>query len=92
MSMSTHIVGFRPADEKWKEMKTIWDACEKAGIDIPEAVEEFFDGEAPGDKPGAEVEIESALREWQDEGASGYEVDLGKLPKNVTVLRFYNSW
>ena len=92
MSMSTHIVGFRPADEKWNKMKATWLACENAGVPIPKEVEAFFDHEAPGDKPGAEVEIKAAMREWKDEYRQGFEVDIMKLPPDVKVLRFYNSW
>lgn len=58
MSMSMHVVGFSPADEHWKKMKSAWDACVAAGIDPPAEVSNFFDGEDPGDAPGKEVEIE----------------------------------
>ena len=92
MSMSTHIVGFRPADAKWKKMKAVWDACEAARTEIPKEVFNFFGESPPGDKPGAEVDIKTALREWSDETRSGYELDLEKLPTDVKVLRFYNSW
>lgn len=92
MSMSTHIVGFRPKDKKWDQMKMIWDSCNAAGIEPPDGVVEFFDGEYPGDRPGAEVDIEDATEEWSDDGYSGYEVDLNKLPKDVKILRFYNAW
>jgi hypothetical protein len=91
MSMSTHIVGFRPADQKWKEMKAIWDACTKAGVDIPDAVDEFFDGEDPGDKPGDEVVLGAAVKEWSVDEQDGYELDLSKLPPDVKFIRFYNA-
>jgi hypothetical protein len=48
MGMSTRVIAFRPADEKWKEMKDIYDACYKAGIRLPEEVDDFFDGETIG--------------------------------------------
>ena len=94
MGMSTHIVGFRPADEKWKKMKTIYDSCEAAEIDIPKEVDVFFGGESPEGKPGMEVEIRDtpAVREWSDESCSGYEIEVSKLPKDVKIVRVYNSW
>lgn len=92
MSMSTCVVGFRPADEAWKNMKSIWESCEAAGVEIPKEVLKFFDGKPPKDKPGAEVSIKEAVRDWSDEYSQGFEVDLTKLPSNVKVLRFYNSW
>lgn len=64
MSMSTHVVGFRPADEKWEQMKTIWLACTKAGIGAPEEVLDFFKHEDPIGKPGIEISIDNALKEW----------------------------
>lgn len=89
MSMSTHVIGFKPPDAKWKKMKEVWDACDKAGVEAPKEVSEFFNWEAP-DENGVEVELDAA--EWSDEGREGYEIEVSKLPKGVTVIRFYNSW
>ena len=92
MSMSTHVVGFRPpSDEMWKRMKKVYDSCKDAGIDPPEAVTEFFGDQDP-DPAGVEVDIKQAVSDWQDESREGFEVDLSKLPSNVTKLRFYNSY
>lgn len=92
MSVDTHIIGFKPPDKKWKEMKTVYDACEKAGIAIPEDVKEFFDYEKP-DKKGVQVNIFDAIEEWEnDDGfASGYQVNLKKVPSDVKYIRFYYS-
>ena len=92
MSMSTHIVGFRPADEKWKQMKNIWESCESANIPIPNEVLDFFDHTPPRDKPGSEVELGEAVQEWSNEYSQGYELNLSKIPNGVNVIRFYNSW
>jgi len=89
--MSTNVVAFRPADEKWKQMKTIYDACKKAGISTPKEVDDFFDGETP-DENGVEVDIEQAMRKWHDDSGEGFEVDISKLPKDIKIIRFYNSW
>lgn len=91
MSMSTHVVGFRPPDEKWRKMKAAYDACQLAGISIPDEVDEYFNGETP-DEAGVEVEIDSILEEWGDDSRQGYQIDITKLPKDVKILRFYNSW
>ena len=93
MGMSTHVVGFRPADEEWNRMKAAYDSCIAAGVEIPTSVDKFFDHEPPGDRPGMEVNINSAVREWTDKNCrGGYEIELRKLPANVKVIRFYNSW
>jgi len=98
MSMSTHVVGFRPPDEKWKKMKAVWEACKKADMDPPEEVQDFFEYEGPDDQ-GVEVREEAlrkagAISQWEDKdgSASGYEIDVTKLPKDVKIVRVYNSW
>jgi hypothetical protein len=92
MGMSTRVVGFQPADERWKQMKLIWDTCEAAGLIAPNAVYEFFGDEPPGDKPGRVVDLEAVLVPWRDEGSEGFQLEVSQIPPNVKVIRFYNSW
>ena len=61
MGMSTHVVGFKPADDKWKKMKAVWDACSDADSEIPQSVDKFFDGQYPGDNPGMAVNIDKGV-------------------------------
>lgn len=94
MGMSTHVIGFRPPDARWKKMKAVYDACIAAETTPPKEVMEFFGHEDPDDS-GVEVEIEDtdAVSEYSDEySAHGYEIDIRKLPKDVHILRFYNSY
>ena len=92
MGMSTHVVGFRPPDERWNAMKAIWESCETAGVHIPEDVEKFFGHESPSNRPGAEVELGEALTDYSEDSCDGYELDITKLPKDVRIVRFYNSY
>ena len=94
MGMSTHIVGFRPANDRWKKMKAVYETCAAAGIAVPEDVQRFFDYEPPGNKPGISVDIKNceAVSQWVDESKSGYEIDITKLPKDITIIRVYNAW
>jgi hypothetical protein len=93
--MSTSVVGFRPPDEKWNKMKAVWDSCCQAGIEMPDEVQAFFNYEQP-DPKGVEVSLTSgknpAAKEWGERDAQGYEVDLSRLPKGLTFIRFRNSW
>ena len=89
MSMSTHVIGFHPPDDDWKIHKAVWDACEAAGVPIPDKTDEFFDGEPP-DPAGVEIDI--VTTEWSDEGREGYEVKVADIPPHVHTIRFYNSW
>lgn len=93
VGMSTHVVGIRSPDAKWKQMKAVWDACQVAGVSPPDEVLEFFDHTTP-DPAGIQVELEGnpCVRAYSDNMREGFEVDIAKLPKNVTVVRVYNSW
>lgn len=89
--MNTHVVGFRPADAKWRKMKDVWDACVAADTLVPPEVAKFF-GEDEPDDSGIEVDLSRVLREWEDDSRAGYELDVDKIPSGVTSIRFYNSW
>lgn len=93
MGMSMHVVAFRPADETWKQMKIIYDACSKADISIPKEVDTFFDFEPPNEE-GVQVEIErtSAVSEIREDMKDGFLVDLSLLPKDIKYIKFYNSY
>jgi len=89
MSMSTHVTGFAPPDERWARMKAVWDACEAADVPVPDEVASFFGDEAP-DRAGVVVKL--PLREWHRDNEAGYELDMAAIPAHVKVIRFYNSW
>ena len=91
MSMSTHIIAFRPPDEKFQRMKAAFDACVAAGIDPPQELWAFFNGETPSEE-GVEIDISNAVYPWGEDTQEGYQVDLSKLPKDVKYIRFYNSF
>lgn len=97
-----HAVGFRPPDDRWKEMKMIYDACEAADIEPPREVTNFFDGEEPDDA-GVEIDLTErsdagggilvvAATPWEDDMREGYEIDLRKLPKDLIKIRVYMSY
>jgi hypothetical protein len=96
MGMSTGVVGFKPPDAKWRKMKAAYDACSAAGVDPPPSVMEFFGGDSPDDA-GVEVDRKAleecgAVVPYSANMQEGYEVYVDKLPKDVKVVRFYNSW
>jgi hypothetical protein len=98
MSMSLHVEGFIPPDAKFQKMFEVYRACEKAGVDIPAEVDEFFNGETP-DAAGVRVSLTSAksdgesmykdaVKEYEGDEGMGYDVDLRKLPADIKILRF----
>lgn len=82
-----YVVGLKPVDDKWRKYKTIWDACEAAGVKLPKEVYEFFNGIYPEDDKGVSVNIPHA--EYNNDCRTGIDVDISKLPKDVTIVRFY---
>lgn len=92
MGMSTYVVGFQPADEQWDKMVASRKACLAAGVPVPTEVDNFL-GEEPDDSPGREINIRCAESKWNDGNSrQGIEIDISKLPKNVKIIRFVNSW
>jgi hypothetical protein len=94
VSMSTHVVGIKPPDETWLRMKAAWDACRTADVDPPKEVEKFFNYEVPDDA-GVRLNQEAlgdAIKVWEDDSRDGYEIDVTKLPKDVKIVRVYNSY
>lgn len=94
MSMSTHIIAFFKPKEKWKKYKAIWDACNEAGVEPPDEVSKYFDYEDPKFDRGIRDDLtkHECCMEWNKEMESGYEIDVSKLPANVTHIRFFNSY
>lgn len=92
MSRSIVIHGFAPPDEKWQQMKAVYDACVAAKIPVPQDVDQFFDSERP-DPAGVQISLTrgncEAVREWNSEYGMGYEVDLDKLPLHIKMIRFF---
>ncbi len=93
MGMSTYVVAIAPPDETWMKMKAIWDTCREGGIEPPREVSEFFNHEEP-DSAGVRIDLHrhAAVREYSDDDRQGLEVEIAKLPPQVKILRFVNSW
>ncbi len=89
MSMSMHLVGFRPPDDQWRKMKAVWDACKAANIPNPKEVDDFFGGQPPDDRG---ISIEIPTTKWESEESQGFEISVNDIPKGATSLRFYCSW
>ena len=100
MGMSMSVTAFKPANDKWRKMKAIWDSCEEAGIPIPREVEKYFNDEDPdeagvkiGDWGRGETELHPPwLTQCDAEMQQGFEIDTSKLPKDVSIVRFVCSW
>ena len=57
--------------------------------------EDYYDLEEIADKKGVIVKddiMKAAIEEYSEDMGSGYDVDIRKLPFNIKIIRFYNSW
>jgi hypothetical protein len=98
MGMHSYVKGVRPADAKFNKMKAIYDQCVENEVSVPKEVLAFFDGDVP-DPAGVVISLSPSkggpVQEWRDERndmLEGFEVDITKLPKDVTIIRFVNSY
>lgn len=96
--MSTHIKAFIPdTDVEFQKHKKILLMCLENEVSLPKETAKYF-GSDTAYEYLLEEKLEIALKEdihykdWSEDSREGYEVDLTKLPKGVTKLRFYNSW
>lgn len=92
MAASLDVRGYKPADEKFKKMKDVWDSCIELKISIPKEVDDFFNGESP-DAAGVLVERKQleacgCVTKYRGDGEHGYDIDVSKIPKDVKILRF----
>ncbi len=90
MGMSIHIVGVRPKNEKYKEMEKIWNLCLENRISIPVEVEEFFNGERPGED--ILVDLEKLASEHRSDTEDGFEIKVKDIPEGIESIRFFNSY
>lgn len=92
-SPSMYIKGIRPPDEEYQQMKAVYDACQVAKIPVPDRVMDFFNWQDPNPHGIlTDLDLSDAVTEWREREREGFEVELAKLPKNITHLRFYLSW
>jgi len=93
MGMSTSVIGIRPSDDKFKKMYKAYMACEELGIEPPDIVRAFFENDTPDEK-GVVVWLDEHIccQEYTNDYQQGYEVYLDKLPKDIKIIRFVNSY
>lgn len=91
MSMAVGVYGIIPPSEKWKKMKSVYDACRAADTGIPQEVWTFFNDEPP-DPCGVVIELDVPRAKGSPDMTNWYEVEIDKLPKDVKIIRFSNSF
>lgn len=89
MGRELRINYYKDKTEKWYKMKTAWDACNEAGIDVPDEVSEYFDHEYPENETcGESINVsEKCIQEIDNDNASGYLIILKELPKDARYIK-----
>lgn len=90
--MGIHIRGVRDLDGEFQKMLEVKLACDKAGIEYPDAVDSYFDGAAEESEEYLRHEMEELdiTQAVSEEPAEDYDVrliDLSKLPTDVKQIR-----
>jgi len=92
--MSISVAGIKPADEKYRKMLEVYEACKAASVPVPDAVQKFFNYGDP-EPTGVLVSLSSpgrardpSITEYRNDYSEGFEVNLDKLDPNIRVLRF----
>lgn len=93
MGMSTHVIGIGRADDKHKRMFKAYEACIAADVPVPDDINEYFDYDTPNEM-GREIELRrgDSCTEYKAEMRDGYDIEIAKLPKDITHIRFFNSY
>ncbi len=97
MGMSSSVMGLRDLDGQFEKMLKVKLACDEAGIEHPEEVYEYFQGQSELPEAGlrellAEIDISDAVEELNEESVDGFTVHLAKLPAEVIAIQFRNSY
>lgn len=92
MGMTTYVQGLKPKTEEYQTKLDIYNLCEKINVKPPTEIIDFFDGEIC--EAGIVTELpKEAVKEYADDYCREFfEVDLTKLPSNVSKIRFVNSY
>lgn len=93
MSMCSYIQGLKPKTEEYEKKLQIYKLCKETNVKVPEEVEKYFDGEIC--EEGIITHIpKDAIKEYAncDYCCEYFEVDLTKVPSDVTKIRFVNSY
>jgi hypothetical protein len=77
-------------NREWDSMKAVWDACAAAGVDAPDEVTKFFNGEEPVRTSALDpTDAVTATPDGVDaKDGMTYEVRIDKLPAGAKLLVF----
>ena len=92
MSMYSYVQGLKPKTKEYEKKLQIYNLCTELDVLPPQEIVTFFDGEVC--EEGILTDIpQDATREYTDDCCRYFlEVDLTKVPSDITKIRFVNSY
>ena len=98
MGMNTYIKGVRDLDGEFKRMMDMKKLCDSKGFSYPKEVMEYF-GSLIGESDAyirEEMETidlpKDLVIESQDDSREFFDIEIDRIPKEVKILRFVNSY
>jgi len=78
-------------DEKYRQMKKVYDVCVEAGVSFPEEVRKFFDFDEPySDEPGNDgFHVELQKEEFSADDCKGWDIKVSDIPEKVHTIRVF---
>ena len=95
MGMSTYVKGVRDLSVKFEMMMNIKKVCDKAEVSYPAELHEYFGDmihEHPDMIRSEMEEMDIKYIETHPDTSDVFEVDLSKLPEDVSKVRFILSY
>jgi len=93
MNSSMNVILLRDKeDSTYKKYLNILLSCKEAYINPPDIVDKYFGGNGIDNDPKYPLKINFEPKEWSNENAQGYEIDITDLPEGVKTIRFYISY
>lgn len=93
MSVSYGVKGLKPVTEDYKKRLEIYKSCRELKINPPDEIRKYFEDDGEPCDDGIIVYLKKdVVNESTGYSSVYYDVDLSKLPKGVTKVRFEVSY
>jgi len=88
--MPVQLFAITPADAHYRRMLTIHQTCTEAKVEIPAAVQAFFQFDAKPEPVGQKFNLDgnAGVATFASNDSEGFEVYLDDLDPSIRVLRF----
>lgn len=91
MSLYTYAQGLKPKTDEYNKKLQVYNLCVELNIPVPHEIELFFHGEVCEDGIVCDLP-KGSVKKYRNNMRELLEVDLTKIPPDVTKIRFCNSW